>query len=130
MKGYKCFYNVNTKKFECENVPSEVGNYTPDGTTFWIDSYKDALVTTDNYNKYNLNEVFICKNCNQPFFLDKKEQECFDVAKRELEHTINNTHSVCEDDDLKRFRMFSKRTRKAILVLIMENLAWEISEGK
>jgi hypothetical protein len=77
MKGYKCFYNINTKKFECENVPSEVGNYTPDGTTFWIDSYEYALVTTNNYNKHNLNEVFICKNCNQPFFLDKKEQEWF-----------------------------------------------------
>ncbi|WP_027431981.1 hypothetical protein [Lachnospira multipara] len=50
----------------------------------------------------------------------RQSEPTFDVAKRELEYIVNNTDSVCEDDDLKRFRMFSERTRKAILLLIME----------
>ena len=51
----------------------------------------------------------------------RQDEPTFDVAKRELEYIIkNDTHSVCEDDDLKRFRMFSERTRKMVLLLIME----------
>ncbi len=77
MKGYKCFYNINTKKFECENVPSEVGDYTPDGTIFWSESYESALAAINNHNEHSLDEIFVCKNCNQPFFLTKDEQEWF-----------------------------------------------------
>lgn len=46
------------------------------------------------------------------------------IAKQELENIKNNTDSVCEDNNLKEFRMFPKKVQIAVLVKIMtENLS-------
>lgn len=77
MQGFKCFYDIKEKKFKCEDVPSEVGHYDSDGTTFWIDTYKHACNSVNIYNKEHLNEVFICKECGNSFFLTESEQDWF-----------------------------------------------------
>lgn len=52
-------------------------------------------------------------------YAKRQSEPIFDVAKRELEHIENNTHSVCEDDDLKKFRIVSKRIQIGVLIEIM-----------
>lgn len=52
-------------------------------------------------------------------YAKRQSEPIFDIAKRELEHIENNTHSVCEDDDLKKFRTVSKRIQIGVLIEIM-----------
>lgn len=67
MKGYKTYYNKNTRKFEFEETMSEVLTMPCDSTTSWFTNLKYAIEAADNSNS-KLQYVKICKQCGESFW--------------------------------------------------------------
>ena len=85
-----------------------------------MDRYFDKQKTETEMTQAEIEDSFFI-NAKRYFlqYAKRQSEPIFDVAKQELEHIENNTHSVCEDDDLKKFRTVSKRIQIGVLIEIM-----------
>jgi len=73
MQGYKIYYDKEEKIFKYEDTKSEVKSLAPDSTTCWNAELKTTIQAVESYNS-RLDEVFICKDCGESFFLTHDEQ--------------------------------------------------------
>ncbi|SEF90912.1 hypothetical protein [Lachnospira multipara] len=103
-----------------DDLGSEIDDYAWKKYAWSVDRYFDKQKTETEMTQAEIEDSFFI-NAKRYFlqYAKRQSEPIFDVAKRELEHIENSTHSVCEDDDLKKFRTVSKRIQTGVLIEIM-----------
>lgn len=103
-----------------DDLGSEIDDYAWKKYAWSVDRYFDKQKTETEMTQAEIEDSFFI-NAKRYFlqYAKRQSEPIFDVAKQELEHIENNTHSVCEDDDLKKFRTVSKRIQIGVLIEIM-----------
>ncbi len=89
MIGYKIYYSVEHKKFRYSKEPSKANllNRTKDTTEHWYPTLQAAMYAVENHNKFDLDNVAICKQCGEPFMQtgadrDWYAERCLDIPRR------------------------------------------------
>ena len=79
MKGYRVFFDKEKMIFRHDIVKSEAEATTSDGTTSWIDDNLEAVngIVREMNNK-SLDEVKMCKDCGEPYWLTKDRKQWFE----------------------------------------------------
>ena len=76
MQGYKIYYDKKEKVFKYEDTKSEVQSTADDSATCWNAELETTIQAVEDYNS-RLDEVFVCKECKEPFILTHGEQNWY-----------------------------------------------------
>lgn len=78
MKGHRCYFDENEKRFKVEFSQSEAGGYSDE--EYWNTDLNNALISVENNNK-QLQYFHKCPDCNHYFWLLPQEMDWFTNRK-------------------------------------------------
>ena len=80
--GYRVYFDKETGKFRYDKEPSQARFMGKDSVTYWAPDMATAMKAVQNRNLNDLENVIVCKDCGNGFFVSDAQRAWY--AEKDL----------------------------------------------